>query len=118
MRAMYSGSGICINLNKSDKEKGLEKRILECKISDGNKEEFILKIVNKIPPDKNRFLEEPSFHIDSYPPRAGPGKRIRYNAYLTKEKFEELVNPKDPIRGGYCGSRTRFDRIEFTYFEC
>jgi hypothetical protein len=116
MRASYSGTGIFISLGLEDKKKGLESGILECKISDGNKEEFILKIVNKIPKRKNRFNEEPTFHIDSYPPNAAPGKRIRYNAYLTKERFEELVNPKSVTRGGYTGNRSRFDRIEFTYF--
>lgn len=57
------------------------------------------------------FLEEPGFHLEVFPKGKGPEERERYEVYLSKERWKQLITT-----GNFC-SRAIIDRVNINYFE-
>ena len=117
MRAHYR-TGIKIVLLKEDKETGEKEGKLECVIEQFNRPKLIIHILDKLNEKMKCVEEEPGFHIIGTPKYGGPGKRKKYDIYLTKERFTQLTNPQeDPVvYGGYFASRSLYDRVDIKYF--
>ena len=114
MRAEFRGTGLFIRLVADDKEKLKETGQIECRLQSWKKPKLIFHVVDEVP---KKRLEEPGFHMDVLPSKVGPEYRHQYDIYLSKERFNQLTNPKDPIiKGGYFVSRSRYDRIDILYF--
>lgn len=106
MRAMWSGTGIVVNLGKEDKETILKGGHLESKLED-EKLEVSLYVKSKV---KNGTFEEPGFHIIDK--RAG-----KYKIYMERKIFDELTRPIPEYElDNYWASRSMHDRIEFIYW--
>jgi hypothetical protein len=107
--------GIQVSLNKKDKQEIERTGKLEASLYDNPKCSFVLHLVDEV---KGReTLEEPGFHIEAFPPDSPKEERKSYDVYLSKERFRSLITP--PLHKtelGYFCSRSRFDRVEFTYF--
>jgi len=116
MRAVFSGTGIDINLGLEDKKKGEKDGKLECRIKGYKNPVLTLHIVDEV--IGRDLLEEPGFHIKGTPKYGGPERRTKYEIYLSKENFEKLTNPKeDPIiKGGFFLSRCLYDRLAINYY--
>ena len=116
MRAEFCGCGLIITLVKKDRDELEEKGELECRLHGWKKPKLVLHVVDEVP--EKGSLEEPGFHIEVTPPKAGPETRDGYNVYLSRERFTSLVNPEeDPvIYGGHFVSRSMYDRVEFNYW--
>jgi len=113
---MRTGCGFNVTLDLKDKEDGDAGKVLECKLFELNTKLF-LHIFSRVP--WKGFLEEPGFHIVGKPKeKKSDEERERYDIYLSKERWISLTNPtEDPIvDGGYCASRSRYDRVDIKYF--
>lgn len=109
---MKSGAGYHFSLNDDDKKEGYEKGLIVCEFSDMPGVKAYLHIKDMV---TNGFLEEPGFHITATPHNARPEHRKRYDVYLSRENFIDLVETTD-WRGGLFISRSKFDRISLGYF--
>lgn len=115
MWACFGGSGLALTLSASDKQKAEDIGELECCLKEWKKAKLVLHIVDEV--TEKGFLEEPGFHIKAIPKGGGPESKTRYDIFLSKERFEKLTNPEDPIvQGGYFVSRSIYDRVDIMYF--
>ncbi len=110
MRSSILATGLKINLVKEDKSK----ENLECKVNDLNIRVF-LNIVDTV--EESGFMEEPGFHIKCYPD-VELLKSKEVHIYLSRKRWEDLTTQYDrEAMGGYFGSRCRYDRCEFNYWD-
>jgi hypothetical protein len=116
MRASFGGTGINVFLNLKDKEKGNKSKRLECIIMGYKNPILVLNIVGEVTEHDHDPLEEQGFHITGTPRYGGPGKRSKYEIYLSQKRFDEITNPDNVTAGGFFLSRCLYDRISINYF--
>lgn len=102
------GSGIIVRISEKDKKEVGRTKKLESQFLDLPETKFELRVCDKV---TSGFLNERGFYI-CYSER-----NKKYSAKISKERFNELTTPTDPIEGGYFVSRSLFDRIDMTYWE-
>lgn len=119
MRAM-SGQGLTLNLGLEDKRIGDTKGELTCRLTVFKKPQITLHIVDEV--SARESLEEPGFHIESFPPGTYREQVESYDIYLSKKRWDTLVNPTEPpsekqgANNGFFCSRCRHDRVHFMYW--
>ena len=105
--------GLVITLTKKDK----------IELDKGNSLEFILSYYKKAKvtfqiSDKEfekDFLEESGIHVEATPPNTSPEKRIRYDVYLSTDRFKQLTTQLDSMDKGYLVTRCNIDRLGIIY---
>jgi len=107
MRAYWT-EGIHIILSSKDKGK----KHLVCRLPDWKKPKLLLHIVDEV--KKRGTFEEQGFHIEAYP-KTSPELIERYDVFLSKERFNALMNNTDDYCMGSFISRSMYDRISFLY---
>jgi hypothetical protein len=115
MRAQLGGTGINISLSSKDKNNS---GTLECRLPSYKQPVLVLHIEGHV---ENGPGEEPGFHIEATPVDRDPTGIERYDVYLSRERFEKLIRPnrrqiiRDENEGSFI-SRSKYDRIAFTYW--
>lgn len=114
----FIGASLHTKLFLKDKQDLDEKGTIECKFLDNESINFGFHVVEKI--SKNYLediLEEPWIHLEHFPQNAERKDRVRYDLYLTKEKFKELTSNLDTLNSNYISSRNKYDRTEIFYYD-
>jgi hypothetical protein len=112
MRASIFPTGLMVSLGKEDKSK----KELECIINGFENIKVFLNVVGTVKYQGSR--EEPGFHMQCYPKDVELRKSKEVHLYLSKERWNDLTTKFDPeTYGGYFGSRCKYDRCEFSYWD-
>ena len=115
MRVNYTSCGLIIILTNKDIVTIEETGKLESIIGNRNHQNLVLYLVDKV--EEGEDLEAEGFHIKANPLGSNWDTRQGFDVYLSRENLAILLdtNRHGSDVGTYI-SRSRFDRIEFNYF--
>lgn len=114
MRVHHGSDELSIHLTLEDKLNIDVFGNVSCTSQEYKKPKIVLWVVDKVP--LRTTFEEPGFHIVGTPHEGGPKKRTRYDLYISKENFDDLITSSDMITGGYLLSRSLYGRVDVTYY--
>lgn len=110
MRAYICAGSIKVRLNEKDKKRLIQRKKIRATSIEGDSSKIELRLAEYVARD---LFGVPGFSVD-YSERDK-----KYTAWISKERFQELTQPKDPESGGYFGFRAhrKFDRVDLFYQE-